>query len=113
MFIEHRRERRDFFSSSASQRHVGRVRIWHGGGSLRLRIGGLFRYTKAEGDLSAELEDYVAHETERYMASGLSREDARLAALRSTGGVEQVKEECRDACSSAWLERAVREFRKT
>src|SRR5277367_2505374 len=84
------------------------MRIWL---SLKLRVSRLFKQRKAEEDLSAELEDYVAHETERYTARGLSREEARLAALRSAGGVEQVKEECRDARSGAWLERSMQDIR--
>jgi macrolide transport system ATP-binding/permease protein len=84
------------------------MRIWR---SLRLRAGSLLRRTKAEEDLNFELEDHVAHETERYKAKGLSEEDARIAALRSTGGMERVKEECRDARSGAWLERSMQDIR--
>ena len=42
---------------------------------------------------------------------GMSREEARYAALRRFGGVEQVKEECRDARGVAWLEGLLQDLR--
>ena len=36
-------------------------------------------------------------QVEQNIAAGMSPKEARYAALRSFGGVEQVKEECRDA----------------
>ena len=47
---------------------------------------------RRESDLSEELQLHLEHETERLQASGLSREEARLQALRLFGGVEQIKE---------------------
>jgi hypothetical protein len=71
------------------------MRIWR---SLRLRMDGLFRRTKAEEDLSAEMQHYIECETERYVANGHSLKEARLLAQQ---GMEQAKEECRDARGSA------------
>ncbi len=79
--------------------------------SLRSRINWLFRRSDVESDLNAELEDYIKHQTERYVASGLSLEEARLIALRDVGGIEQVKEKCRDVRGTAWLEDAVQDVR--
>jgi hypothetical protein len=59
--------------------------------SLRFRARCLLRRSKAEAEMSNELEDYIEHQTERHIASGLSPEGARLAALRDAGGMEQVK----------------------
>jgi putative ABC transport system permease protein len=42
-------------------------------------------------------------------AAGLSREEARLAALRRFGGIEQMKEEHRDARSARWVEGLLRD----
>jgi macrolide transport system ATP-binding/permease protein len=74
--------------------------------SLRLRLGRLFRRTKAEEDLSAEMQDHIEREAQRYVASGHSPKDARLLAQR---GMEQAKEECRDVRSSAWFDRVVQD----
>jgi predicted permease len=79
--------------------------------SLRLRVSWLFRRSEAEADLNDELRDYIEHQTERHLANGLSPERARLAALRDVGGIEQVKEECRDARGTAWLDNTLQDIR--
>lgn len=79
--------------------------------SFRLRIGWLFKRPQAEADLDAELQDYIEKQTEKHISSGLSFENARLAALRDAGGIEQVKEECRDARGTRWLEELLQDFR--
>lgn len=71
--------------------------------SCRLRARSLFRRSAIETDLSDELQDYIHQQTERYRSQGLSPEAARLAALKDVGGIEQVKEKCRDA-RGRWLE---------
>ena len=43
-------------------------------------------------------------QTEDNVEDGMSSEEARYAARRSFGGVEQVKEECRDRWSFLWLD---------
>lgn len=71
----------------------------------------LFRRPQVEADLNDELKDYIERQTERYRESGLSPERARLAALRDVDGIEQVKEECRDARGTAWLENMLQDIR--
>ena len=63
---------------------------------LGLQANWLLKRSKAESDLTDELQDYIERQTERDLANGLSPEEARRAALREIGGMEQVKEECRD-----------------
>lgn len=79
--------------------------------SLRLLASWLFRRSAVETDLDDELQDYIERQTERHLANGLSPEKARLAALRDVGGTEQVKEECRDARGTAWLETTLQDVR--
>jgi len=57
----------------------------------------LFRRTRAENELSREMEHHLAMETEARIREGLPPEEARLAALRAFGGMAQAQEECRDA----------------
>jgi predicted permease len=61
------------------------------------RFWNLFHRRRLEGDLTEELRFHLESEINKNIAAGMSREEARYAALRSFGGVEQVKEECRDA----------------
>jgi hypothetical protein len=57
-----------------------------------------------EGGLDDELRDYVDREIEREIAAGCSPEEARRRALSGLGGIERLKEECRDARGVRWVE---------
>ena len=60
------------------------------------KLRALFGKQKMEGELDEELRFHLEREIEQNIERGMSAEEARSAALRSFGGVEQVKEECRD-----------------
>ena len=63
---------------------------------LKRRLRALFHKAELERELDDELRFHLEKETERNVARGMNPEEARLTALRSFGGVEQVKEESRD-----------------
>jgi predicted permease len=84
------------------------VRAWH---IVRSRLRSLVFRGGRESDLNEELQLHLERETERLQASGLSREDARLQALRLFGGVEQIKEASRDARGAAALDALARDTR--
>src|SRR2546427_10954969 len=63
---------------------------------LSLRFRSLFLKSSVEQELAEELRFHLGKLTEEYVAKGMTPEEARYAALRELGGVEQVKEECRD-----------------
>jgi len=63
---------------------------------LRLRLHSLFRKEKAELDLSDELQFHLQNQIDEFVTQGRSAQEARRAALRCLGGLEQVKEECRE-----------------
>ena len=71
---------------------------------LQLQVRWLLRRTQTEADLSDELQDYLERQMERHIASGLPPEKAHLAALRDVGGVEALKEACRDVRSLRHLD---------
>ncbi len=77
---------------------------------LRLQAAWLLRRVKAEADLTDELQDYIERQTERHLASGLSPEKARLAALREVSGVEALKEACRDVRSFRHVDTLLQDF---
>src|ERR1700675_4763352 len=56
----------------------------------------LFRKNTVEQELGSELGFHIERQIEENLASGMKPQEARRAALREFGGVEQVKEECRD-----------------
>jgi predicted permease len=84
------------------------VRAWH---ILRSRLRSLVLRRGRESDLREELQLHLEREAERLQSTGLSRDDARLQALRLFGGVEQTKEACRDARGTAALDTFARDTR--
>ena len=56
----------------------------------------LFFRSKVEAELDDEMRFHLEEAQEELVARGVPPEEARLAALREFGGVEQHKEECRD-----------------
>src|SRR5688572_20624314 len=50
-----------------------------------------------EDDVSEELQFHLRSEIQKHIAAGASPKEARYTALRTFGGVDQIKEQCRDA----------------
>ena len=71
---------------------------------LALRLHNVFRPGGAERRLEREVASHLALLEERFRAQGLLPEEARVAARRAFGGVDQAKELQRDARSFVWLE---------
>lgn len=70
----------------------------------------LFR-AQAERDLDEEMSFHLDMETERLIREGLPREEAARRARITFGGLEQNKEEVRDARGTRWLEEFVSDVR--
>jgi predicted permease len=73
------------------------------------RLWGLFRRKRAETELDEELRSHLEYEAEKHVKSGLSPEEARRRARIALGGLEQVKEECREARGVSLIESAARD----
>ena len=61
-----------------------------------VRLVNLFRRERIERELDAELQAYIELEVEENIRRGMAPKEARRTALARLGGVETVKEECRD-----------------
>jgi predicted permease len=83
--------------------------LWYYKFPLRLRS--LFRKHEAELDLSEELQFHLQNQIDEYVEQGMNPLEARRAALLSLGGVEQVKEECRDARNISLIENFLKDIR--
>jgi len=68
-----------------------------------LRLLSSFRSSRAEGELAREIRSHLQLLEDQYIASGMDPREARYAARRAFGGVEQVKEHQRDARMFRWL----------
>jgi putative ABC transport system permease protein len=75
------------------------------------RIRGLFAKRKNEKDLHAELQAHLEMLTEENICRGMSLEDARHAARREFGGVEQTKELYREQLSFQFLDALLLDLR--
>jgi predicted permease len=70
----------------------------------RRRVHALFRRRELESELEEELEHHISLRADQLVAEGMSPVEARRAAAAGLGGIEQVKEECRDARGLRYLE---------
>ena len=80
---------------------------------LYMRFRSLFSRAKVEQDLDEELQYHLERQIEEDVAAGMSREDARRAALRAFQDLEQRKEECRDMRGWNLIDNLTQDFRFT
>jgi predicted permease len=79
--------------------------------TVPLRLRSLFRRSRVEQELDEELQSHVERQTRANVESGMTPAQARRAALLAMGGVEQRKEECRDARGVRFVEELVADLR--
>lgn len=78
---------------------------------LPLRLRSLLRQNRVEQELSDELRFHLEKLIEENVAKGMKLKDVRYAALRELGGVEQLKEECRDMRGLNYVENFIQDLR--
>jgi len=79
------------------------MKIEHWWYTAPLRLKSIFRRRRVESDLDEELRFHLEHRIEEGVSRGLSPGAARREALLAMGGLEQRKEEIRDARRVHWL----------
>jgi predicted permease len=75
------------------------------------RIRAIARHRQSERELDEELQHHIELKTQEFIEAGMSPEEARHAALRAFGGIEQKKDECRDADRLRWVEDLIQDLR--
>lgn len=80
--------------------------------TLIARVIGVFRHRRSDAELSAEIESHLDALAEAHRRNGIPRQAAWAAARREFGGVEQMKEQHRDARSFPWFEHMRRDGRQ-
>ncbi len=78
---------------------------------LNFRLRALFRGGTVEGELDEELRAHFEHQVEKHVQSGLTREEALRRTRLEFGGLDQIKEECRDARGVRFLETLWKDLR--
>jgi predicted permease len=71
----------------------------------------LLRRKSAEKELAREMEAHLVLIADDFERRGMSPEEARIAAMRACGGVEQTKQAHRDERSLLWVEHIVQDLR--
>jgi putative ABC transport system permease protein len=64
-----------------------------------------------EFELDDELRAHFDHQVEKHVTSGLPLEEARRRARIEFGGIDQVKEECREARGVSFIETTIQDLR--
>jgi len=78
---------------------------------LWLRLRSLFRRKTVETELDEELQFHLERQVEKYVQSGMSREEAQRRVHVEFGGVELAKEECRDVRGVNFIESVLQDLR--
>jgi len=71
---------------------------------LRTALRALLRGSRAERELDEELRYHIERQTDQNIRLGMNPEEARYAARKAFGGVEQAKERSRDVRGMRWIE---------
>ncbi|HZS45428.1 MAG TPA: ABC transporter permease [Blastocatellia bacterium] len=81
--------------------------------SKRIKIGfrSIFVKPKVERELDKELQFHLELEIEKNMRRGMNPEEARRLAVRSFGGFDQVKEQCREARGTIMIDNLLQDIR--
>jgi predicted permease len=70
-----------------------------------------FRRARTERQLDAELRFHLEQQIADYVATGMTPEEARRRARLDFGGLDQVKEECRDVGAARFVENLIQDLR--
>jgi predicted permease len=82
--------------------------MWH---RLRSWLRAILQRSRMERDMDAELHFHLEARTEDLVHTGLPREEALRRARLEFGGLEQAKEDCRDARGTNHLEALIQDLR--
>src|SRR5277367_875412 len=78
---------------------------------LLYRLRTLFRRNDVESELNEELRFHFDNEVDKHIRQGMPREEATRRARLAFGGHEQIKEDCRDARGTGFVETSLQDLR--
>ncbi len=79
--------------------------------SWQYKLVSVFKNRRLDEELDGEISAHLEMTTEEYVSRGMSLRDARLAARRSFGAIQPMKERHRDVRSLGWLDDLARDLR--
>src|SRR5215813_15039697 len=78
---------------------------------LKTALRAVIRKSEMDRELDEELRYHIERQTEQNIRLGMSPDEARFAARKAFGGVEQAKERSRDARGVRWIEDSWQDLR--
>jgi predicted permease len=78
---------------------------------LLFRLRAILRRNRMEDDLDEELRFHFEHQVSLYRQQGITEDEARRRARLAMGGIDQAKEECRDARGVSLFESLLQDLR--
>jgi len=78
---------------------------------LIFRLRSIFRKKAVEDELDEEMRFHMERESEALMRQGIGAGEAQRRVAMDFGGVEQMKEECREAGGTRLLESTLQDLR--
>ena len=78
-----------------------------------MRFARVFTNSRAEADLEREIAAHLRLLEDEYLSQGMTPEEARLAARRAYGGVEQAKQLHRNERSYQGVTQTIQDIRYT
>jgi len=78
---------------------------------ILFRLRSLFRRNAVEAELDDELRFHFEQQVEKCIRAGMTREEGRRQARLSVGGIDQVKEECREERGVQHMENLLQDLR--
>src|SRR5260370_9921429 len=79
--------------------------------ALLLRLRSLFRRKNVEAEVDEELRFHFEKQVSKFMQSGMAPDEAKRLARLEFGGIEQLKEEHRDARGVTFIETLLQDLR--
>jgi len=78
---------------------------------IRYRLRAILRRGVVERDLDDELRFHIEREAEKYVAQGMTPDEAMRRARSAFGGLDQIKEDARDTRGVGWIENFFQDLR--
>src|SRR6266702_5071980 len=78
---------------------------------VRLRWSALFQKEKLDAQMDEEMRSHIEMQMKENIDAGMGPEEARYAALRQFGWVDNIKETCREQRGVTWLEHFIQDLR--
>jgi len=78
---------------------------------LYIRLRSLFSRSKVDKELDEELRFHQEQQADKYMRTGMSREEAMRQVRLDFGGLQQVKEDCREARGVSFVDSLTQDLR--